>query len=74
MAIDGSVNMVFSLNGKQICDSRSKYKAAAVRENGQTGTGEGMMSGTTICMDGTDYKKGDKLSIAANYDLNLHPL
>jgi hypothetical protein len=84
MAVDGSVNMVFSLNGKQICDSRTEYNAAAVGENGQAsaqpdghshgGINEGMMGGITICMDGTDYKNGDKLSIAANYDLDLHPL
>jgi hypothetical protein len=85
-AVDGSVNMVFSLNGKQICDSRTEYNAAAVGGSiqadanaqpgghGHGGMDEGMMGGITICMDGTDYKKGDKLSIAANYDLDLHPL
>jgi len=81
---DGSVNMVFGLNGKQICDSRTEYNAAAVGENSQAGAqpgghshggiNGGMMGGITICMNGTDYKKGDKLSIAANYDLDLHPL
>jgi hypothetical protein len=81
--LDGSVNMVFSLNGKQICDSRTEYNAPAVGE-GQAGTqpsgnhhgglNGGMMSGISICMNETAYKKGDKLSIAANYDLDLHPL
>jgi hypothetical protein len=66
--------MVFSLNGKQICDSRTEYNAVAVGEHSHAGTGERMMSGISICMNDTYYKKGDKLSIAANYDLNLHPL
>jgi hypothetical protein len=83
MAADGSINMVFSLNGKQVCDSRTEYNAAAVGGSqagaqagghGHGGMNEGMMGGISICMDGTDYKKGDKLSIAANYDLDLHPL
>jgi hypothetical protein len=84
MAVDGSVNMVFSLNGKQICDSRTEYNAPAVGVNSQAGAKagghshggmeDGMMGGITICMNGTDYKKGDKLSIAANYDVDLHPL
>ena len=76
--------MVFRLNGKEICDSRTKYNAAAVGENSQAsaepaghghgGMGGGMMSGISICMNDTVYKKGDKLSISANYDLDLHPL
>lgn len=77
---DGSINMVFDLNGKQICDSRTEYNAAAVgskpAEGGHShgGMDEAMMGGISICANGTDYKKGDKLSIAANYDLGLHPL
>jgi hypothetical protein len=73
--------MVFSLNGKMICDSRTEYNAAAVGATSQPAghshggdMNEGMMGGITLCANGTDYKKGDKLSIAANYDLGLHPL
>jgi hypothetical protein len=76
--------MVFRLNGKLICDSRTEYKAAAVGEHIQAGAEPGghghgsmdggMMSGISICMNDTVYKKGDKLSITANYDLDLHPL
>ena len=66
--------MVFSLNGKQICDSRTEYKAPAIGEISQAGAAKGMMSGISICMNGTEYKKGDKLTIAASYDLDLHPL
>jgi len=69
--------MVFRLNGKVICDSRTEYNAAAVGENigqGHAGMNGGMMSGISICMNDTVYKKGDKLSITANYDLDLHPL
>jgi hypothetical protein len=76
--------MLFKLNGKEICDSRTEYNAPVPGEDGKTGTqpgghlhggmNEGMMSGISICMNGTDYKKGDRLSITANYDLDLHPL
>ena len=71
--------MVFSINGKQICDSRTDYSAAAVGGNGPAGghshggMDEGMMGGISICTEETVYKKGDKLSIEANYDLE-HPL
>jgi hypothetical protein len=84
MSVDGSINMAFSINGKQICDSRTEYNAAAVTGSGPAsaqpaghgheGMNEAMMGGISICLDGTDYKKGDKLSIEANYDLDLHPL
>jgi hypothetical protein len=74
--------MVFDLNGKQICDSRTEYNAAAVGSKPAADAGHshgggmdgGMMGGITLCANVTDYKKGDKLSIAANYDLGLHPL
>ena len=65
MAVDGSVNMVFCLNGKQICDSRTEYNATAVGENNQAGAqpdghshgglNGGMMSGISICMNETAY-------------------
>jgi len=81
---DGSVNMLFKLNGKPICDSRTEYNAPVVGDDGKAGPqpgghlhggmNDGMMSGISICMNGTDYKKGDRLSITANYDLDLHPL
>jgi hypothetical protein len=76
--------MVFNLNGEEICDSRTAYNAATPGAAPAAGTGhghgdggamsEGMMGGISICTNGTDYKKGDKLSIATNYDLGLHPL
>jgi hypothetical protein len=76
--------MVFSLNGKQICDSRTEYNGADAGEAAQAATQPGghlhgdmkggAMSGISICMNGTEYKKGDKLSISATYDLDLHPL
>jgi hypothetical protein len=72
--------MVFSLNGKQICDSRTNYNAAVIGgsspagDQSHGGMNEGMMGGISICRDGINYKKGDNLSIAANYDLDLHPL
>jgi hypothetical protein len=91
MIIDGSINMSFDLNGKQICDSRTEYNAVApgaapaapAAPEGSPGHGHGggggamggaMMGGISVCTDGTDYKKGDKLSISTNYDLEVHPL
>jgi hypothetical protein len=73
--------MAFQLNGKEICDSRTEYNAVAPGAappaeagHGHGAVDENMMGGISICQDLAEYKKGDKLSIAANYDLDLHPL
>ena len=80
--------MVFKLNGKEICDSRTMYNAAVVGASGQagahshggmdmgmgTGTGDGMMGGVSACTNGTVVKKGDTVSVEAFYDTEKHPL
>jgi len=76
---DGGVNVVFRLNGEEICNSKAEYKAAAVGSaasghgHGAGGSDEGMLSGMTGCTKPVSVKKGDKMSVEAFYDVEKHP-
>jgi hypothetical protein len=62
--------MVTKLNGRVICDSKAIYKAEKVGKS--TGGMSGMLSDMSICMESVDVKKGDVLSMEANYDMAKH--
>jgi hypothetical protein len=75
---DGGVNMVFKINGKEVCDSKAEYKAAKVGAHPELGShgGEadgGMISNMSDCMNGIDVKKGDRIEAEAYYDMEKHP-
>jgi hypothetical protein len=75
--IDGGVNVVFKLNGKEFCNSKAEYNAAGVGSSGHGhggGMGDGMLSGMTGCTDPTPVKKGDIVSAEAFYDVQKHPM
>ena len=62
--------MVTRLNGKVVCDSKAIYKAEVVGKS--TGGMSGMLSDMSLCMKTFDVKKGDVLSMEANYDMAKH--
>jgi len=73
---DGGLNMVLKLNGETICDSKAIYNAGAVgthQGGGHDGGMGGMLSDTSGCLKSIAVKKGDKIEMEANYDMELHP-
>jgi hypothetical protein len=64
--------MVTKLNGQVVCDSRAIYKAETVSSAKSSGGMTGMLSDMTTCMKPIDVKKGDVLSMDANYDMEKH--
>jgi hypothetical protein len=62
--------MVTKLNNKVVCDSKAIYKAETVGKS--TGGMSGMLSDMSLCMKSFDVKKGDVLSMEANYDMAKH--
>jgi hypothetical protein len=60
--IDGGSGMNLVLNGKAICSSQAKY------------TGEpASMTGMSDCQGPLPIKKGDTITMSADYDLEAHP-
>jgi hypothetical protein len=72
MLKDGGDDMVLKLNGNTVCDSKAVYEAAAVGEAPKQGTMSGMLSDMTMCLKHIDVKKGDILTMEANYDSEKH--
>jgi hypothetical protein len=65
--------MVLKLNGKVICDSNAVYKAENVDAATLTGGGMSpMISDMSICLTPVNVKKGDLLTMEANYDMLKH--
>ncbi len=71
--------MVTKLNGQVICDSKAVYRAEKVgkstgaeKAGKSTGGMSGMLSDMSLCMKSVDVKKGDVLSLSANYDYAKH--
>jgi hypothetical protein len=54
--------MSLVLNGKDICSSQAKY-------TGQPAS----MTGMSACDGPVTIKKGDVITMTANYDLEVHP-
>jgi hypothetical protein len=72
--VDGGVNMVFRLNGQEVCNSRAEYKASNVGGgHSDMHTDDGMISGMSGCSKPIDVKKGDKVAMEAFYDMEKHP-
>ena len=69
--------MLFRINGEEACNSKAEYKAGIVgsHEDGGHGSGgDGMLSSMSACNSTLTVKKGDKISMEAFYDMELHPL
>jgi hypothetical protein len=66
--------MVLKVNGKVICESKAVYNAANIADGGAKTVGgmSGMISDMTMCVEPVDVKKGDVVSMEADYDTDLH--
>jgi hypothetical protein len=70
---DGGVNFVFKLNGKEVCNSQAFYSAEGVSYGADSKTGWRTIERMEECPMAMKVVKGDKISLEANYDLDLHP-
>lgn len=57
-----------TLNGKVICDSKAIYGGVSTNAGDQ-----GTIAAMQYCTNPTKVKKGDVMTLEANYDLELHP-
>jgi hypothetical protein len=64
---DGGVSIPLLINNKTVCESKAVYGGKA--ESGTWTT----VSDMSECNDLIPVKKGDKLTIGANYDFITHP-
>ena len=70
---DGGVNIQFKVNGKEACDSRAVYGGQGHESVGADGKVWKTIRESTYCPTPFKIKKGDKIEMQANYDLDLHP-
>ena len=61
------------INGQVVCDSKAVYGGDGRSSKDENGKAKETLSGQTDCPPALKVKKGDKLSLVANYDLELHP-
>jgi hypothetical protein len=66
---DGGTKEIFYLNGQEVCTSYAEYHD----RDAQTKADEGLIKNMSDCIKTIEVKKGDKLSMEAYYDLDLHP-
>jgi hypothetical protein len=64
---------VVKVNGQVVCDSKAVYGGDGRSSKDGNGKTEETLSGQTDCSPALKVKKGDKLAVLANYDLELHP-
>jgi len=57
-----------TLNSKVICDSKAIYGGLSTNAGDQ-----GTISAMQYCTSPIKVKKGDIMTLEANYDLDLHP-
>jgi hypothetical protein len=69
---DGGEDITIELNGKPVCVSKALYGGEG-HEGLLNGKKWESIRGMSICNDGISVKKGDKLSIAAHFDMEKHP-
>jgi hypothetical protein len=65
---DGGTNVIVKVNNKTVCQSQAKY----AKGGKEAGTWDALSS-MGVCNDMVPVKKGDQLTITAQYDLGLHP-
>jgi len=70
---DGGVNLILKINDKIVCNSQTTYGGPG--HVGKTSDGKvwETIQKTSSCDDPVKIKKGDKVYMEANYDLDLHP-
>lgn len=65
--------MVLKLNGAVICDSRAIYGGGSSTAMSSDGSTWETINAMTECETPVRVKKGDFLTLEANYDLVKHP-
>jgi hypothetical protein len=70
---DGGSNIEVKVNDKMVCNSRAFYGGPG--HVGKTSDGKTWetISDMVTCPEGVVVRKGDKISLNANYDLDAHP-
>jgi hypothetical protein len=70
---DGGTNVEVKINDKTICNSRALYGGPG--HVGKTSNGKNWetIADMITCQEGVVVKKGDRISLNANYDLDAHP-
>jgi hypothetical protein len=71
--LDGGVNIIVNVNGKQVCDSKALYGGEGHTSKTADGKLWETIRETTVCTDSIKVKKGDKIYIEGSFDLDLHP-
>jgi hypothetical protein len=66
---DGGVSVPLMINNQTVCESKATYGGKGKEAEGGWAT----LSEMTECGDMIPVKKGDILTISANYDLEAHP-
>ena len=70
---DGGTNLEFWVNDKLICDSKAIYGGEGGTRKSTDGKVWETMSGNIECTEPVQVKKGDKIFLQSNYDLEKHP-
>jgi hypothetical protein len=65
--------MTVKINGKEVCDSKAVYGGEGRTSKDEHGKIVESLATQTLCPTNIRVSKGDKLNIAAYYDLELHP-
>lgn len=60
--------MVVTINGKEVCKSGATYGGISTNSGDQ-----GTIAAMQYCNKPIKVKKGDVMTLEANYDLELHP-
>jgi len=70
---DGGDNLILKVNNVTVCDSKAVYGGAASTAKMADGTTWETINHMTQCQEPVPVKKGDVLTVHANYDFVLHP-
>jgi hypothetical protein len=70
---DGGTNLVVRINGKEMCDSQAIYGGSAATAKMEDGRVWETINHMTRCINPILVKKGDNMTIEANYDFAKHP-
>jgi hypothetical protein len=70
---DGGVNLVVKVNGKVNCDSKAIYGGTAATAKMEDGRVWETIHQMTHCIDPFPIKRGDNITVEANYDFVNHP-
>jgi hypothetical protein len=73
MIIDGGVNIIAKLNGREICKSEAMYGIDDAIKNTNDESWVTIRNMTVCDKHPIKLKKGDTIVVEANYDFDLHP-